>query len=290
MDKLGFDINNLHSTEMPDEEISMEPYEPPQNNIKIEPQSEVKQNFLHVKKNRIYIAITLLCFIAAACTVAIHFAAGKPANVPAAEESKQVEASATFNADALSGKLVVIDAGHGGFDPGTSGADGSQEDELNLQVSQNLKADLESYGAQVIMTRSDENALADTKEGDMAERRRIITESSSDIVVSIHMNSFTDGSVSGPLVLFMEGSSRGEKLARSIQKSLVESLKPAQENNARSGDLYILRSGNQPCVIVECGYLSNEKEEQQLKSNDYQQKLSQAICGGIINYFASDQE
>jgi N-acetylmuramoyl-L-alanine amidase len=104
------------------------------------------------------------------------------------------------------------------------------------------------------------------------------------------MNSFTNGSVSGPLVLFMEGSSRGEKLAGLIQKSLVESLKPAQENNARSGDLYILRSGNQPCVIVECGYLSNEKEEQQLKSSDYQQKLSQAICGGIINYFASDQE
>jgi N-acetylmuramoyl-L-alanine amidase len=182
-----------------------------------------------------------------------------------------------------------VDAGHGGFDPGASGADGTCEDELNLKVANYLKTALESYGAQVIMTRSDEGALAGTKEEDMAQRRRIITESQSDIVVSVHMNSYTDDSVSGPLVLFMKGSSRGERLAKCIQSSMVDLLKPSRENVARADDLYILRSGNQPCVIVECGYLSNEQELQLLKSDDYQQQVASAICQGVINYFSLDK-
>ena len=124
----------------------------------------------------------------------------------------------------------------------------------------------------------------------MAKRRQIITDSGSDIVVSIHMNSFSDSSVSGPLVIFMQGSSKGEQLAKSIQQSLLETLKPDQENSARSGDLYILRSGWQPCVIVECGYLSNEKEEKLLLQDDYQKKVADAICSGVNEYFLLDKE
>ena len=149
---------------------------------------------------------------------------------------------------------------------------------------------LESNGAKVIMTRTNENAIAETKDADMAKRRQIITDSGSDIVVSIHMNAFSDSSVSGPLVIFMQGSVKGEKLATSIQQSLLDELAPEQQNSARSGDLYILRSGWQPCVIVECGYLSNEKEEQLLVQDDYQRKLAEAICGGINYYFLSDKE
>jgi|GEM_PF-967345 len=269
----------------------MEPYEPPQNSIKVEKnQADPKKNFFEIKHNRLYLAIGLLCFIAAACVIGIHFVIGKPSNAPTGNDSPAPAASETFSADALSGRLVVVDAGHGGFDPGASGTDGTREDEVNLEVAEYLKDDLESYGAKVIMTRSSENALAGTKEEDMAERRRIITESNSDIVVSIHMNSYSDSSVSGPLVLFMEGSSRGEKLAKSIQGHLISSLKPSKENSTRSGDLYILRSGSQPCVIVECGYLSNDKELMQLKNTDYQKKLSKAICGGIIKYFSSGTE
>ncbi|MGI5918693.1 MAG: N-acetylmuramoyl-L-alanine amidase family protein [Christensenellales bacterium] len=241
------------------------------------------------KQNRLYLIIALLCFIAAACVMGIHFAS--QAQVSAREENIIPPAAPGSSAapDALSGRMVVVDAGHGGFDPGASGEDGTHEDELNLKVAAYLKTALESYGAQVIMTRGDENALAGTKEEDMAERRRIITENQSDIVVSVHMNSYTDETVSGPLVLFMKGSPRGERLAKCIQRSMIELLKPDRENSARSDDLYILRSGNQPCVIVECGFMSNKKELQRLKSADYQQQLAAAICQGVIEYFSSEK-
>lgn len=266
----------------------MQPYEPPEKTIKVARTTEPKKSFLSSKQNRLYLIIALLCFIVAACVMGIHFAS--QAQVSAREENIPPAAPGSSAApDALSGRLVVVDAGHGGFDPGASGADGTREDELNLIIAAYLKTALESYGAQVIMTRSNENALAGTKEEDMAERRRIITESQSDIVVSVHMNSYTDETVSGPLVLFMKGSSRGEKLTKCIQRSMIELLKPERENSARSDDLYILRSGNQPCVIVECGYISNKKELQRLKSADYQQQLADAICQGVIDYFSSEK-
>ncbi len=189
-----------------------------------------------------------------------------------------------LSANALEGKCIVIDAGHGGFDPGTMGATGVREDELNLKVAQHLKNELEGLGAQIIMTRSDENAIAETKDEDMAERRRIIEESGSDIVISIHMNSHTDPSTQGPLVLFMPGSTQGKELADEIMKSLNDTL--GTDGNARSDSLYILKSGNQPCVLVECGYLSNATEEASLMRDDYQSKLAAAICKGAAMFLA----
>lgn len=186
--------------------------------------------------------------------------------------------------DGLSGRRIVLDAGHGGADPGAIGISGVREDELALAITQYLKAELESCGARVIMTREDELALADTKEADMAERRRIIVESGSDIVVSIHLNSYKDPQVSGPLVLFMLGSEQGQKLADAVQQSMNAALDAS--GNARSESLYILKSGNQPCILVECGYISNEEEERKLKQSDYQQRVAKAICDGLATYFS----
>jgi N-acetylmuramoyl-L-alanine amidase len=266
----------------------MQPYEPPEKNIKVVRKTEAKNSSLSKKQNRVYLSIALLCFIAAACVIGIHFSVQAQVSAEGERTSPAAPGSSAAS-HALSGRLVVVDAGHGGFDPGASGVDGTREDELNLKVAEYLKAALELHGAQAILTRRDENALAGTKEEDMAERRRIITESQSDIVVSIHMNSYTDESVSGPLVLFMKGSSRGERLAKCVQNNMIDLLKPDRKNSARADDLYILRSGNQPCVIVECGYLSNEKEMQRLKSADYQQQLADAICQGVIDYFSLEK-
>ncbi len=180
-----------------------------------------------------------------------------------------------------------MDAGHGGFDPGAESENGIREDELNLKVAFFLKSELESLGAKVILTRSDEGALAQTKEADMAKRREIIEQSGSDIVVSVHMNSFTDDpSVSGPLVLYMTGSEKGKTLASAIIESMNERLETEKDGKARSeGNLYILKSGYQPCVIVECGYMSNTQEERKLTSEEYQQSVAKAIGRGIEAYF-----
>ncbi len=186
---------------------------------------------------------------------------------------------------ALNGRKIILDAGHGGFDPGAIGVRGTHEDEINLQVTKLLKTELENYGAQVIMTREDDNAIAETKENDMAKRRLIIEQSGADTVISIHMNSFKkDPKVCGPLVLFMPGSVEGKRFAEAVQKTLNEQL--SSNTCARSESLYILQSGNLPCILVECGYLSNEQEERKLNQPDYQKKIAKAICEGAVGYFS----
>ncbi len=192
-------------------------------------------------------------------------------------------ASDSTDVDVLKNKSIVIDAGHGGFDPGAIGASGIREDELNLKVAKQLQQELEDKGATVIMTRSTDDAIAKTKDDDMAERRRIIEESDSDIVISIHMNSHTDSKISGPLVLFMPGSDNGKRLAENIMDSINKELNA--DGKARSDDLYILKSGNQPCVLVECGYISNAMEEASLNREDYQKKIADAILKGAAEFF-----
>jgi N-acetylmuramoyl-L-alanine amidase len=208
-------------------------------------------------------------------------------NLPEAKESrvKSVEAG---RAGVKKGgtRMVVLDPGHGGFDIGATGSSGVFEDDLNLKVANRLKDDLEEEGIDVLMTRPDENALADTKDGDMAKRRQIITDSGSDIVVSIHMNWFEDAATNGPIVLYMPGSEQGQKLASSVQESINSNLKPKTSCKSRTdGTLYILKSGNQPCILVECGFISNPDEEASLKSKGYQEDLAESISRGILDYF-----
>lgn len=252
---------------------------------------------LNVKKlATVLLLAVLIVAVAAAAVKALRNAAMVEAALPAAGDLIVRGTAAAVSATpagtkppaatGLSGRLIVVDAGHGGFDPGASGASGVREDVLNLSVAQYVKAELEDRGAQVIMTRQDENAIGDSKSADMAERRRIIEESGSDIVISIHMNSYEgDTSVSGPLTLFMTGSQRGEQLARAVIDSLNAALDTDGSARARN-NLMILKSGNQPCVLVECGYLSNIEEESKLQQPDYQKKIARAICDGAADYFS----
>lgn len=194
-----------------------------------------------------------------------------------------VSSALTADIDVMKDKCIVVDAGHGGFDPGAIGVTGVYEADLNLKVAEFLKAALEAQGVEVIMTRSTDDAIAETKDEDMAERRRIIEDSGSDIVISIHMNSHTDSTASGPLVLFMPGSDNGQSLAEDIMDCLNEAV--SASGSARSDSLYILKSGNMPCVLVECGYISNAMEEASLVREDYQKKIAEAIVQGVAAYF-----
>jgi N-acetylmuramoyl-L-alanine amidase len=251
-----------------------------------------------LNKRKFAVAISVLCFTVAAIMIADHYissvgekevvaAINPPQQTPGAQNSEKPSGGGT-GSGGISGKLILVDAGHGGFDPGAEGVSGTREDELNLKVAFILKEELESLGAQVIMTRSDENAIAETKELDMAKRREIIEQCGSDIVVSVHMNSFGDSNVSGPLVMYMAGSENGKNLAETIISSMNEMLEPDSEGKTRSeNDKFILKSGNQPCVIVECGYISNSKEEEKLVSEQYQRNVAKAICSGLEVYFGS---
>lgn len=189
-----------------------------------------------------------------------------------------------------SSKVIVIDPGHGGIDSGAVGVSGAREDELNLKVALKLKNYLTEHGATVILTRETNKGLASRKSDDMRKRREIIKESNADIVVSIHMNKFTQAKYFGAQTFYMKGSIKGEELARHIQTRLVEDL---IENNIRKikavDNFLVLKASSAPSVLVECGFLSNPREEALLKTDEYQEKVAWSIYCGILEYFASQE-
>ncbi len=177
---------------------------------------------------------------------------------------------------------VLIDAGHGGFDVGATGVSGVSEQLLNLQVAQQLKQVLEDRGIECYMTRTDERALGQSKDEDMQNRAQMIYKSPATVMVSIHMNSFPqDSTVSGPQVFYQEGSREGAKLAEAIQRCL-NGLGGSRRCSAN--DLMVLRSGNAPAVLVECGFITNPDEEAKLRDSGYQKRLVEAIADGLEAY------
>lgn len=186
----------------------------------------------------------------------------------------------------IASPTVVIDAGHGGFDGGAVGTNtGVKESELNLAVARLLADELHELGYGVIMTRSTEDAVGETKGADMENRKLVMRDERADIVVSIHMNKFGDSTVSGPMVFYMKGSDTGKALADCVVYSLCESLgRPPRLSNPE--DLFVLRVPEAPSVLVECGFLSNPEDEALLMTLEHQKKLAKGIAGGIAEFFA----
>ncbi len=210
----------------------------------------------------------------------------------AAYTTWQLRASKTFLP--VFGKTVIVDAGHGAPDGGAVGKSGIEEKDLNLAVSLKLQQFLEQGGTKVILTRSDDNGIYDVsgtirskKNSDMKNREKLMEESGADIFVSIHMNNFSDSQYSGPQVFFSSNNEKSEVLARMLQKSLLEGLKPpsVREIKKAGADIYLLKQAKLPAVLVECGFLSNRLEEQKLLDNNYQTKVAWSLYCGIINYF-----
>ena len=185
---------------------------------------------------------------------------------------------------------VVIDAGHGGFDSGKVGIDGTLEKDVNLEIAKKLKLFLESSDVQVIMTRTEDLGLYEDnspnkKRQDMEQRALLMNTADANCIVSIHQNSYTEESIDGAQVFFYTSSKDGKTLASLIQKSLIQRADPSNHRKEKSNDsYYLLKQASTPIVIVECGFLSNEKESKKLVDDTYQQKLAWAIHIGILQY------
>ncbi len=190
-------------------------------------------------------------------------------------------------------KQVVIDAGHGGIDPGKIGINDAKEKDINLQIARYLQEYLEKQGVAVVMTRETDEGLygeyaSNKKREDMQKRCAIIKETDPTVAVSIHQNSYHDGGQSGCQVFYYKQSEEGEKLAKVIQQTMTEQLKPAKERQVKANDsYYMLRHTVAPTVIVECGFLSNWEEAQRLLTEEYQKQVAQAIGDGILAYLDS---
>ena len=194
----------------------------------------------------------------------------------------------------ISGKTIVIDAGHGKPDEGAESSTGTTEAAINLKIALKLQNLLEQSGTTVILTRSDENAiynidsktLKQKKISDIHNRVKIGNESSADIFVSIHLNKIPESQYDGWQTFYKEGSSEGQKLAVAIQNNLNNSIQKENNRIAKTIDnIYIINHVEIPITIVECGFLSNPEEEKQLLEDKYQYKLACGIYNVIIEYF-----
>lgn len=187
-------------------------------------------------------------------------------------------------------KCVVIDAGHGGNDPGKIGINGSQEKDINLQIAEKVKKYLEASDVKVVMTRESDEGLYDAdasnkKVQDMKRRIELIDEASPDVTVSIHQNSYPEEYVQGAQVFYYSGSGQGQELAESIQRQLVEKVDPENRRQIKANDsYYLLKKTGIPIVIVECGFLSNSAEAEKLCDEEYQDFVAWAIHMGILQY------
>lgn len=211
-------------------------------------------------------------------------------------ERKGVFSAAGDNVQAENERIrVVIDAGHGGSDPGKVGINGANEKDINLQIAGYLKVYLEANNIEVVMTRESDEGLNDAdasnkKVQDMKRRIELIDETEPAITVSIHQNSYPEEYVHGAQVFYYAGSKEGQELAQSIQEELVAKVDPENKRQVKANDsYYLLKKTGIPIVIVECGFLSNSAEAEKLCTEAYQKRVAWAIHMGILRYLNAQE-
>lgn len=192
-------------------------------------------------------------------------------------------------ATSVTNRTIIIDAGHGGGDPGALGGSGSLEKDINLNIALKLQQFVEQNGGITIMTRTEDEMLSGNKKEDMKIRKKLREENSGDIFISIHLNSFPQESCKGSQT-FYANNEESKELAEKIQRNMVKYL---DENNTRIAkkltDVYLLKNVNIPSVIVECGFLSNSEEEKLLMDETYQSKIAFSIYSGVMEYFNNEK-
>lgn len=190
---------------------------------------------------------------------------------------------------------VVLDAGHGGNDPGKIGINGVLEKDINLSIVKMLKEELEAAGIEVVLTRQEDSGLyqetdGNKKQADMKGRCAVIEEANPEVVISIHQNSYHQSNVKGPQVFYYTGSEKGKNLAEMLQDSFTEVIGKKNTRSVKSNSqYYLLLHVKQPIVIVECGFLSNQEEADLLKSEEYQRKIAASLRGAVVSYFLENQ-
>lgn len=193
-------------------------------------------------------------------------------------------------------KLIVIDAGHGGSDPGKVSRDGICEKDINLAIAKKLEIALVNKGFTVVMLRDKDEDLAsfgatNKKKSDMNNRVEKINSLSAACLISIHQNSFPDSSVKGLQVFYYGKSDSGKSLACSIQTIVRETIDVDNNRQIKEGnDYFILRKSNCPGVIVECGFLSNPEEALKLTDQKYQEKIAEAIAKACEEEFQDKEQ
>lgn len=193
-------------------------------------------------------------------------------------------------------KIVVIDAGHGGNDPGKVGVNDALEKDINLAIALKLKPYFENNGFTVVMTRETDKALyhetaGNKKRSDLQARVKLCNESNPLMVISIHQNSFQTADCKGAQVFYYDSSTEGKELAEYIQQSLIMNVDSNNKREIKANKSYfLLKEIKTITVIVECGFLSNPDEAANLTSDEYQDKIAYAIFAGATTFLENKLE
>nr|WP_285850812.1 N-acetylmuramoyl-L-alanine amidase CwlD [Niallia circulans] len=197
----------------------------------------------------------------------------------------------------LTGKVIIIDPGHGGPDGG-AGDNEVLEKDIALSVSLKLRDYLQEQGALVIMTREVDKDLAsestkgyrNRKVEDLKERISIINKSDADLFLSIHLNAIPSSKWSGAQTFYSSKQEGNDRAAKFIQDELIDNLENTTRKAKTLESVYILKYAERPGVLVEVGFLSNPQEKAKLMKEDYQEKIAASIYKGVNRFFTNEEE
>ncbi len=185
---------------------------------------------------------------------------------------------------------IILDAGHGGIDPGVLGkTSGVKESQINLDIVKRAETLFTNAGFDVVLTRKSDVGLygvatKNRKKKDMAKRKEIIEKENPDLVVSVHLNEYSLSSRRGGQVFYRKGSEQSEILAKSIQNEVNMLYEDVKDYSALTADLFMLNCTDAPSVLVECGFLSNAKDEELLLTEEFREQVAYSIFKGVVSY------
>ncbi|SHE88199.1 N-acetylmuramoyl-L-alanine amidase [Seinonella peptonophila] len=195
----------------------------------------------------------------------------------------------------LTGKVIILDPGHGGPDGGAVSKQGLIEKNITLPIAKYLRSFYQEAGATVILTREKDQDLANRgtkrlnrrKKEDLANRIQLIKQVKPQIVISIHLNAFPRRSAKGAQAFYHPANPENKKLSIAIQKELLRHIKNARSNPSEKKNVYLLKYSTAPTTLIEVGYLSNRFESNLLSQPIYQKQLAACIYYGSLAYFKS---
>jgi N-acetylmuramoyl-L-alanine amidase len=194
---------------------------------------------------------------------------------------------------AVANRVIVIDPGHGGIDPGAVGYNDIKEKDIVLNVSKQLQSLLSHAGAKVYMTResdidlsiSESGSLLTRKREDLKNRVELANKNKADLYLSIHVNAFPSSQWYGAQTFYQRNQPESKKLAQAVQSELIN-IMGNTTRVAKPEDFFTTRNTKMAAVIIELGFISNPKEARLLTQKNYQRKLTNAIYRGVVKYYS----
>ena len=212
-----------------------------------------------------------------------------PKVVPVSSKQTKIVGNGKFRTSGgLSGKIITLDAGHGGSDPGAIGSDGTKEKNITLAITKVVKELLEKKGAKVYMTRTTDVDVYGPNASDADElqaRVNVGEKYNSDLFVSLHINSSVNKNVGGFSTYYYPKTNNDLRIAKSIQDQLTANF-GVDDLGVRQANFYVIKRISMPATLVEMCFISNEKELVLMKGKWFQNKTARLIAAGIEKYFA----